>query len=81
MDPMGSIDGWVDPEIEAMQNMIHGAIDASFEDRNRAKEGVHILGLMDLHARQATRPFACGIVMRRPEFIWKLLLHGPFRSR
>ena len=36
---MGSIDGWVDPEIEAMQNMIHGALDASFEDRNRAKEG------------------------------------------
>ena len=36
---MGSIDGWVDPEIQAMQNMIHGALDASFEDRNRAKEG------------------------------------------
>jgi hypothetical protein len=40
---MGSIDGWVDPEIEAMQNMIHGAIDASFEDRNRAKEGARSL--------------------------------------
>ena len=36
---MGSIDGWVDPEIASMQEMIHGAIDASFEDRNRAKEG------------------------------------------
>jgi len=39
VDPMGSIDGYVDPEIQAMQNMIHGALDASFEDRNRAKEG------------------------------------------
>uniref|UniRef100_A0A6U5D2H8 Uncharacterized protein n=1 Tax=Calcidiscus leptoporus TaxID=127549 RepID=A0A6U5D2H8_9EUKA len=39
VDPMGSIDGWVDPEVQAMQNMIHGALDASFEDRNRAKEG------------------------------------------
>jgi len=39
VDPMGSIDGWVDPEIQNMQKMIHGAIDASFEDRNRAKEG------------------------------------------
>ena len=36
---MGQIDGFVDPEIEAMQNMIHGALDASFEERNRAKEG------------------------------------------
>ena len=26
VDPMGSIDGWVDPEIEAMQKMIHGAL-------------------------------------------------------
>jgi len=39
VDPMGQIDGWVDPEIEAMQKMIHGALDASFEERNRAKEG------------------------------------------
>lgn len=39
VDPMGSIDGWVDPEIESMQHMIHGAIDASFEERYRAKEG------------------------------------------
>lgn len=39
VDPMGSIDGWVDPEIQAMQDMIHGALDASFEERNRAKEG------------------------------------------
>merc|ERR1719424_1736980 len=44
VDPMGSIDGWVDPEIEAMQNMIHGALDASFEDRNRAKEGTNSFG-------------------------------------
>ena len=36
---MGSIDGWVDPEVKAMEDMIHGAIDASFEDKNRAKEG------------------------------------------
>jgi hypothetical protein len=36
---MGSIDGWVDPEVKAMQDMIYGAVDASFEDRNRAKEG------------------------------------------
>ena len=39
VDPMGQMDGWVDPEIENMQNMIHGAIDMAFEDRNRAKEG------------------------------------------
>jgi phosphatidylethanolamine-binding protein (PEBP) family uncharacterized protein len=39
VDPMGSIDGWVDPEIERMQQMIHGALDASFEERNRPKEG------------------------------------------
>jgi len=26
VDPMGQIDGWVDPEIEAMQKMIHGAL-------------------------------------------------------
>jgi phosphatidylethanolamine-binding protein (PEBP) family uncharacterized protein len=39
VDPMGQIDGWVDPEIERMQHMIHGAIDASFEESNRAKEG------------------------------------------
>lgn len=44
VDPMGSIDGWVDPEIEAMQNMIHGALDASFEDKNRAKEGTNSFG-------------------------------------
>eukprot|EP00325_Prymnesiales_sp_UTEX-LB-985_P025934 CAMPEP_0174722864 /NCGR_PEP_ID=MMETSP1094-20130205/39490_1 /TAXON_ID=156173 /ORGANISM="Chrysochromulina brevifilum, Strain UTEX LB 985" /LENGTH=222 /DNA_ID=CAMNT_0015923807 /DNA_START=41 /DNA_END=709 /DNA_ORIENTATION=+ len=44
VDPMGSIDGWVDPEIASMQNMIHGAIDASFEDRNRAKEGSNSFG-------------------------------------
>ena len=31
VDPMGQIDGWVDPEIEAMQKMIHGALDASFD--------------------------------------------------
>ena len=37
---MGSIDGWKDPEVKRMEDMIHGAIDASFEDRNRAKEGV-----------------------------------------
>lgn len=39
VDPMGQIDGFVDPEIERMQQMIHGAIDASFEESNRAKEG------------------------------------------
>ena len=39
VDPMGQMDGWVDPEIENMQNMIHGAIDMAFEDRNRAPEG------------------------------------------
>ena len=44
VDPMGQIDGWVDPEIEAMQNMIHGALDASFEERNRAKEGTNSFG-------------------------------------
>jgi len=44
VDPMGSIDGWVDPEIEAMQNMIHGALDASFEEKNRAKEGATSFG-------------------------------------
>lgn len=44
VDPMGSIDGWVDPEIENMQNMIHGALDASFEERNRAKEGMTSFG-------------------------------------
>eukprot|EP00967_Tisochrysis_lutea_P129549 scaffold222883_cov33-Tisochrysis_lutea.AAC.3 len=40
VDPMGAIDGWVDPEIERMQQMIHGALDASFKEENRAKEGV-----------------------------------------
>eukprot|EP00966_Prymnesium_polylepis_P094720 2192733-Prymnesium_polylepis.2 len=39
VDPMGSIDGWVDPEVQAMEKMIHSAIDLSFEERNRAKEG------------------------------------------
>ena len=39
VDPMGAIDGYVDPEIKRMQDMIHGAVDASFDDRNRAKEG------------------------------------------
>ena len=39
VDPMGAIDGYVDPEIEAMQKTIHSALDESFEDRNRAKEG------------------------------------------
>jgi hypothetical protein len=39
---MGSIDGWVDPEVKAMQDMIYGAVDASFEDRNRAKEGAYL---------------------------------------
>lgn len=41
VDPMGQIDGWVDPEIKAMQDMIYGAVDASFDDRNRAKEGAN----------------------------------------
>jgi phosphatidylethanolamine-binding protein (PEBP) family uncharacterized protein len=44
VDPMGQIDGWVDPEIEAMQNMIHSALDQSFEDKNRAKEGATSFG-------------------------------------
>lgn len=39
VDPMGQIDGFVDPEIERMQAMIHGAMDASFDESNRAKEG------------------------------------------
>ncbi|KAL1526916.1 hypothetical protein AB1Y20_015607 [Prymnesium parvum] len=39
VDPMGAIDGWVDPEVQAMEKMIHGAIDLSFDERNRAKEG------------------------------------------
>lgn len=44
VDPMGSIDGWVDPEIKAMQDMIYGAVDASFDDANRAKEGATSFG-------------------------------------
>jgi len=44
VDPMGSIDGYVDPEIKAMEDMIHGAVDASFEDENRAKEGATSFG-------------------------------------
>ena len=32
VDPMGAVDGWVDPEIKAMQDMIHNAVDLSFED-------------------------------------------------
>eukprot|EP00322_Chrysochromulina_rotalis_P002790 CAMPEP_0115848728 /NCGR_PEP_ID=MMETSP0287-20121206/11077_1 /TAXON_ID=412157 /ORGANISM="Chrysochromulina rotalis, Strain UIO044" /LENGTH=297 /DNA_ID=CAMNT_0003302661 /DNA_START=12 /DNA_END=907 /DNA_ORIENTATION=+ len=46
VDPMGSMmgDGYVDPEIKAMQDMIHSAVDASFEDRNRAKEGSNSFG-------------------------------------
>lgn len=44
VDPMGSIDGWVDPEVQAMQNMIHSAVDASFEEVNRAKEGATSFG-------------------------------------
>lgn len=42
VDPMGAIDGWVDPEIKAMQDTIYSALDASFDDRNRAKEGATI---------------------------------------
>lgn len=42
VDPMGSIDGWVDPEVQAMEKMIHSAIDLSFDERNRAKEGAHL---------------------------------------
>jgi len=49
VDPMGQIDGWVDPEIEAMQKMIHGALDASFEERNRAKEGKNSFGSSYYH--------------------------------
>ena len=44
VDPMGSIDGYVDPEIKAMQDMVHAAMDESFEDRNRAKEGATSFG-------------------------------------
>uniref|UniRef100_A0A7S3TWR6 YbhB/YbcL family Raf kinase inhibitor-like protein n=1 Tax=Strombidinopsis acuminata TaxID=141414 RepID=A0A7S3TWR6_9SPIT len=44
VDPMGAIDGWVDPEIERMQQMIHGALDASFKEENRAKEGTTSFG-------------------------------------
>lgn len=39
VDPMSAMDGYVDPEIKAMQDMIYGAVDSSFEDKNRAKEG------------------------------------------
>ena len=45
VDPMGSIDGWVDPEIKAMQDMVHNALDESFKDRNRAKEGFNSFGV------------------------------------
>ena len=45
VDPMGSIDGWVDPEIKAMQDMVHNALDESFKDRNRAKEGSNSFGV------------------------------------
>lgn len=44
VDPMGQIDGWVDPEIKAMEDMIHNAVDMSFEDKNRAKEGKNSYG-------------------------------------
>jgi phosphatidylethanolamine-binding protein (PEBP) family uncharacterized protein len=44
VDPMGQIDGWVDPEIKAMEDMIHSAVDMSFEDKNRAKEGKNSFG-------------------------------------
>ena len=53
VDPMGAIDGWVDPEIKAMQDTIHSAIDASFEDRNRAKEGA---GARAMFGRRARSP-------------------------
>lgn len=46
VDPMAGAmpGGYVDPEIQSMQNMIHGALDASFEDRNRAQEGSNSFG-------------------------------------
>lgn len=54
---MGSIDGWVDPEIKAMQDMIHGAVDASFEDRNRAKEGMLLERKARVHFHPVARTF------------------------
>lgn len=44
VDPMGSIDGWEDPEVTNMQKMIHAALDESYDDRNRAKEGATSFG-------------------------------------
>ena len=44
VDPMGQIAGYKDPEIKAMEDMIHSAVDASFEDKNRAKEGKNSFG-------------------------------------
>ena len=45
VDPMGGMfDGYVDPEVKAMQDMIHGALDESFKDKNRAKEGANSYG-------------------------------------
>jgi hypothetical protein len=44
VDPMGGFGGYKDPEIEAMEDMVHNAMDASYEDANRAKEGKNSFG-------------------------------------
>ncbi len=51
VDPMGDMfgDGYVDPEIQAMRNMIDGAMDASFEEKNRANEGTNSHGTHYYH--------------------------------
>ena len=62
VDPMGAVDGWVDPEIKAMQDMIHTAMDLSFDDANRAKEGATSFG--GLNYRGPTRKDGSELVMK-----------------
>ena len=88
VDPMGKAfgDGWVDPEVEAMQNMIHSALDASFEDKNRAKEGRRPLASERVRARKCASE--CGALLSRRtrsrvhrcHLIRRQLLHGPVQD-
>lgn len=83
VDPMGAIDGYVDPEIEAMQKTIYSALDESFEDRNRAKEGTQRYAPSTLrNARGSLSLRACAICsLRRSDIVWRHVLHRSFGIR
>ena len=84
---MGSIDGWVDPEVKRMQDAIYGMVDESFEDRNRAKEG-RLGGLqakptdgLHLQPIAIARPWPLSGLTRRHQFIWRDILRRPEKER